>query len=465
MRKRSYKSLGMDFKSNGTVASKKGATILKAKTKSKKKAAILVSHYDDNQHISLSLPESLCSDHVVAEAHDSVKTHHVSHSVQQFKNCDTIQDAEIISESQSVPNVTPYSDANNYFMAEAEEEIQEEDTKNRFIASQTVETSSQETNVSSQSPENITNQETEVSESIDIDQEADRRFEEDLKAILNQKKTREKQNPQQGTSDTAKSKDNGVSDPSDEAFKQKLDNRHAIFDQISQSMKMADTYDFGAIAMNKTLDHLEEETNEDFTQKIQDILENDEAQKEAKPDYAKDKKSDSKILTEDFLEDMNTLKDMSAEQTKKEQDFAEDAVILDEQKQAVEELPKSEETVADMPKKQELSKQSSFDSTISIKHRYLKSRIFSVTSGTVSVTIDAHWVANCADISHLNVSLTRDINWGIDREQGTKQFKIGQSDTHSWSDLPEGNYYLTFFFAANTNPHCELSGTINVVTS
>ncbi|MGS2739384.1 eCIS core domain-containing protein [Sinomicrobium sp. M5D2P17] len=109
--------------------------------------------------------------------------------------------------------------------------------------------------------------------------------------------------------------------------------------------------------------------------------------------------------------------------------------------------------------------QASFSSTISIKHRFLQSRVFDVNGGFVRAMIDSNWSPpGCASISHLSVTLVKQVDNWFDSEQGTKRFSIGGPDTKTWSDLENGRYYLQFWFAGNTNPHCELSGPITVTT-
>ncbi|MGS2764503.1 eCIS core domain-containing protein [Sinomicrobium sp. M5D2P9] len=109
--------------------------------------------------------------------------------------------------------------------------------------------------------------------------------------------------------------------------------------------------------------------------------------------------------------------------------------------------------------------QASFSSTISIKHRFLQSRVFDVNGGFVRAMIDSNWnPPGCASISHLSVTLVKQVDNWFDSEQGTKRFSIGGPDTKTWSDLENGRYYLQFWFAGNTNPHCELSGPITVTT-
>ena len=143
-------------------------------------------------------------------------------------------------------------------------------------------------------------------------------------------------------------------------------------------------------------------------------------------------KTTIKILTKDFLKDLDKLNEMESQST-------------------------------NTTKRRKLSTQSSFTSTISIKHRYLKSRVFAVNGSTVEVMINSNWnPINCSKLTELNVTLTKSIDYWPDSEQSTKKFRIGGSDTKTWNNLESGNYYLTFYFINNTNPNCELSGSIEV---
>ncbi|NMH88788.1 hypothetical protein [Flavivirga algicola] len=353
MRKRSYKSFVMNFsvnkakKKHRSVSKNDNRVVLEPKMESKKKATIVVSHYDENQSISLSLPESLCSDHSPNDETYGNQNNNGTSISQQPKRYDNIEDAIIVSGSQSVSsNTEPYSDANNYFIA-AHDELEDDEDKNKaFLLAKSVDVSPQETQQEQevkgennpQEAQNTESQVEEVQNPIELDREADKKFEEDLRAILSQKTTNDKKREQNDPAEASKNKDNGIVDESDEAFKKELKNRHAIFDQIAQSMKMADAYDFGAIAMNKKLDSLEEETNEDFTQKIEEVL-NREEEKE-RPSYSGKREDDNKILTEDFLEDINKLNELSSEQSENSQDFAEDAIILEDTTE-----PKKEESI------------------------------------------------------------------------------------------------------------------------
>ncbi|WP_346882214.1 hypothetical protein [uncultured Algibacter sp.] len=463
--RRSYKSFvkSLDAKRssiNNTplLAEKNKESIQAPKKASENKKTIVVSHYDDNQPISLSLPESLCLDHKVIE-NSQVEDHSTINKPHQHGINNPIEDAIILSETHATTkSIEPYSDANNYFEAE-DEHLKKHNHKEETL----ITAKSLETVTPNQDTQNNENPSQDLPNLDEINKLEDQRFEDDLRSIMEQKQPKDKQREQNNSSETEKNKDQGITNESDEAFKNKLNDRHAIFDQIAQSMQMANTYDFGAIAMNKKLDSLEEETNEDFTQKIQNLLQDDKEEDKEKPAYTSNNEDKDKILTEDFLEDINTLNALSSEQSKTHQDYAEDAFVLKDSHKLKTEAPP--QTPAETSKQIKLSEQSSFNSTISIKHRYLKSRVFSATGGTVAVTIDSNWVPEgCSDLSHLNVYLTQEINWGIDDQKGTKLFRIGTSDTQTWSGLPSGNYYLTFFFANNTNPHCELQGTIHVIT-
>ncbi|WAC02654.1 hypothetical protein N7U66_02935 [Lacinutrix neustonica] len=176
-----------------------------------------------------------------------------------------------------------------------------------------------------------------------------------------------------------------------ETIEDKLKNDHAIFDKIAQSMEMASSYDLGSIAMDKKFDFLEKETDKDFTKKIHELLEEDAPKKketiedaesvghETEKKEAAPEDSD-KIETKDFLNDLDKL----------------NAIEANHKKEVLETL----------------SSQSSFNSTINIKHSYLKSRVFAVSGSTVEVQIDSNWTPlNCSTLNELHVTLTRSVDY------------------------------------------------------
>lgn len=107
--------------------------------------------------------------------------------------------------------------------------------------------------------------------------------------------------------------------------------------------------------------------------------------------------------------------------------------------------------------------QRAFSSTISINHRYLKSRNFSVSGGTVSVTISATWdrgPAHCSG-TEFQVTLRKD-DLVFDDDLGTRNFPVGSRHTETWSDLSSGTYYLEISRNDPEIGHCILQGSIDV---
>jgi len=123
-----------------------------------------------------------------------------------------------------------------------------------------------------------------------------------------------------------------------------------------------------------------------------------------------------------------------------------------------------------------LMRSPNLDSTIKMRHRVLKGQtVFQVPAGGLLVTITAGWGASddwggegdrqaqddarpaCGD-TPLNVTLTKK-NTFFDDEYGTCGFDTGSTATRQWTNLPEGNYFFTFY-TGNTNPYCVLEGTV-----
>ena len=99
--------------------------------------------------------------------------------------------------------------------------------------------------------------------SLDIDE--DKAFEDDLKSILTHKKKYDRQQKQMidiASEDTQRRTNARPSAP-----KEKMENEHAIFDKISQSMKMANTFDLGSIALEQRFDKFDQELDHEETQK------------------------------------------------------------------------------------------------------------------------------------------------------------------------------------------------------
>lgn len=108
--------------------------------------------------------------------------------------------------------------------------------------------------------------------------------------------------------------------------------------------------------------------------------------------------------------------------------------------------------------------QRAFSSTISIRHAFLKSRNFSVSGGTVSVTINASWdrgPAHCSG-TDFQVTLKKEVDFWFDDNFGTRNFPVGSRHTETWSDLPSGTYYLEITRSDGDIGHCILQGSIDV---
>jgi len=435
----------------------------------------IVAHYDDHTPISLSLPQSLS---LTQEFDDNMNTYsqHRNHSL----SLDIDDDF--------------YSDANAYFKADQDSSSladQDNHSFNRFTKSKSVDVLGETTNETtpvddiSKNDQKVivnNNEDSEVVEAIVVPNgkkivEQDRKFEEDLKVIMEGKKIFDKERVKKDPAEAIKEKNHGMMEKSDDDKKleDKLKNDHAIFDKIAQSMEMANSYDLGNIAMDKKFDSLEEETDTNFSKKIHDFLDGNK-----KNEAGKDENNDEDQFIDDAVEmkkkgRINDIEDEAARVVDKEKeapsyikkedddkvltkDFLKDLDKLDK-------LDKLESESTNTTEDEKLSTQSSFTSTISIKHRHLKSRVFAVSGSTVEVMINSHWnPINCSKLTELNVTLTKSIDYWPDSEQNTKKFRIGGPDTKIWNNLESGNYYLTFYFVNNTNPNCELSGSIEVKT-
>lgn len=398
-------------------------------------------HYDKNEKIELVLPQSLSYD-----IDDTALSHAHSYDAQPPIQA---QESPLNYEEVTEEKNEDYSTANAYF--EKEEEL----VKQKPIQQAVNPTQKNTQDKGDPKNEGVKAHEAVVVQPEDLlDKEAileqDKKFEEDIKTILTGKKQFDQARIEKDPEEAIKDQNHGVFNKKDnQAIEDKLKNDHAIFDKIAQSMEMASSYDLGSIAMDKKFDFLEKETDKEFNKKIHELIEEDvpkkkeaiedtesvahgpEKKEEPTEDSNKPPEDSNKIETKDFLNDLDKIKTIEANHKKE---------VLET-----------------------LSSQSSFNSTISIKHRYLKSRVFAVMGSTVEVKIDSSWTpSNCSILNELNVTLTRAIDNGPDDEKGTKQFRIGGPDTKTWNDLESGNYYLTFFFANDTNPNCELIGTIAV---
>lgn len=110
-----------------------------------------------------------------------------------------------------------------------------------------------------------------------------------------------------------------------------------------------------------------------------------------------------------------------------------------------------------------------FDSTMQICQRVLKSRVFHVSEGGVVVTANAAWEPSpewrgadrpaCGrEVYEMELSRVGTL-W--DSSIDSCEFHHGAPMSRNWTNLPEGDYYLTIV-TNNTNPNCCLQGTIQV---
>ena len=109
-----------------------------------------------------------------------------------------------------------------------------------------------------------------------------------------------------------------------------------------------------------------------------------------------------------------------------------------------------------------------FSSTMEICHRLLKSRTFSVSDGCLTAIADAHWEGpgvgasqESCGASTYPMTLTEE-GLIFDSERESCEFRVDRSDIRTWTGVPSGDYYLTIW-PNNTNPHCCLIGTIQVL--
>jgi hypothetical protein len=128
------------------------------------------------------------------------------------------------------------------------------------------------------------------------------------------------------------------------------------------------------------------------------------------------------------------------------------------------------------PQGARLMRSPNLDSTIKMRHRVKKGEtVFQVPAGGLLVTITAGWGPTTEWIGEgdrtdkddarpacseapLNVTLTKK-NTFFDDEYGTCEFETGTTVTKQWTNLPDGDYFLTFY-TGNTNPNCMLEGTV-----
>jgi hypothetical protein len=107
---------------------------------------------------------------------------------------------------------------------------------------------------------------------------------------------------------------------------------------------------------------------------------------------------------------------------------------------------------------------SGFRSTISIRHRYLKSRHFTALRGSITVTCNAGWNRPDCGPDAYYITLVRSIDWWPDSEKGSVKFPAGRLQQATWLSVESGEYYLQIWFPVDTNPSCVLTGDIVVAT-
>jgi|GEM_PF-4091505 len=286
--------------------------------------SLSITHYDDDTPVTLDYTTYASEKTVQStpdyyETYDEVEEGSQGHS--HAYSLEDIEDAVILEEKEKEEDV--YTRANAYFEEDAPEEETRAYSEAHEVVQKKPEAAKEEVAPSNNEVEEAA-QEAPLEETLlavhhENEEIENQKFEEDLKAIFEKKKKSDHEKARLDPSEISKNKSKGVAGkPIEEELQDKMKNNHAIFEQIAQSMDMANTYDFGSIAMNKKFDDLEAETEGDFTQKIANLIGDDEAVKEKKaPSYSRKKEEDKdKVMTEDFLKDLDALKELSSEKSK-----------------------------------------------------------------------------------------------------------------------------------------------------
>ncbi len=111
----------------------------------------------------------------------------------------------------------------------------------------------------------------------------------------------------------------------------------------------------------------------------------------------------------------------------------------------------------------------SFDSTLKICRRLLKSRNFNVSHGKLEVDLNADWLdATSGDpadpaacpMTQYHVTLEK-VGRVFNSDIGTGDVNVGKATTLTWTSLEAGEYFLTIWTNYD-NPNCCLTGTISV---
>ena len=99
-----------------------------------------------------------------------------------------------------------------------------------------------------------------------------------------------------------------------------------------------------------------------------------------------------------------------------------------------------------------------------IRQRLPMSRLFPVSSGSVTVRSTAGWdrPAQCAQrASTYSITLWRQVDWWWDENHGTKTFPTRGTATATWSGLPSGTYYVELY-VGNSDTNCILVGELDI---
>jgi outer membrane protein OmpA-like peptidoglycan-associated protein len=111
-----------------------------------------------------------------------------------------------------------------------------------------------------------------------------------------------------------------------------------------------------------------------------------------------------------------------------------------------------------------------YDSTIEICHLMLKTRPSTVTTGDLSVEIDARWLdatGNATDSESCPITAFDVTLWQegllFDTRIQTVEFPVGQMASFSWTGLEPGQYYF-LITTDDLDPDCCLAGSIRVRT-
>ncbi len=281
--------------------SKKKPTIKKQGTKTtptRETKEVISGHYDTGEAISLSLSndfdneEDIYDDYELEEsfsdyADELGDSTYIEEDYFSDANSDTNNDIE---------DEDSYSDANAFFVDEAMAKPMKHESSPKKDKETAIATNQKRLN------------ELAVFDKLEDTTEEDKKFENDVKAIMSGKKIFDNEKIQNNPKEASKYKNHGLKDKSVKDVADKMKAEHAIFDKIAQSMDMANSYDLGTIAMAKKFDELEKDTNDVFNENVKNIINKEKPTKQE----LIDKKSvndtkEEKVLTEDFLTDIDKI--------------------------------------------------------------------------------------------------------------------------------------------------------------